>query len=269
VLKARERIVGVPTKEVILVRFRSLAGRRPSASILISCAALFTSLGGVGYAASDMIGTSQIKNGAVTYEKIAPNAVGKVRLADGGVVNSKIAKNAVSYEDIQLNAVGTKRANINQLQARVKGTCPTGQAFGSVDNTGAVKCNPALPQEYGATGTAGLAAAPATVSSLVLPAGTTYLVFASPEISATSAGTAKRVTASCTLTVGATTVTRSAVIAVTGTAKDVSTATLLLQLAGTSGTSTVVCTATAPAGGKQPAITATSPINALQTAQNN
>jgi hypothetical protein len=251
------------------VKSNPLAGRRPSAAILISCAALFTSLGGVGYAASDMIGTSQIKNGAVTYEKIAPNAVGKVRLADGGVVNSKIAKNAVSYEDIQLNAVGTKRANINQLQARVKGTCATGQAFASVDNTGAVKCNSTLPQEYGASGNANLAAAPSTVSSLVLPAGATYLVIASPEISATSGGTAKRVTASCTLTVGANTLTRSAVIAVTGTARDVSTASLPLQLAGASGMSTVVCTSTAPAGGTLPAVTATAPINALQTAQNN
>ncbi len=251
------------------MKFRSFAGRRPSASILISCTALFTSLGGVGYAASSMIGTSQIKDGAVTYAKIAPNSVGKVRLADGGVVNSKIAAGAVSYQDIQPNAVGTKRANINQLQARVKGTCPSSQAFASVDNNGAVKCNPALPQEYGASGTASLTSAPATLSSLVLPAGPTYLVFASPEISATSAGTAKRVTVSCTLTVGASTLTRSAVIAVTGTARDVSTGSLVLQLAGTSGTSTVACTSTAPAGGKQPAVTATSPINALQTAQNN
>ena len=251
------------------MRFRSLTGRRPSVSIVISCAALFISLGGVGSAASGMIGTSQIKDGAVTYKKIAPNAVGKERLADGGVVNSKIAKGAVSYEDIQPNAVGTKRANVNQLQARVKGTCPSAQAFASVDSTGAVKCNSVLPQEYGATGTASLTSAPVTVSSVVLPAGSTYVVFASPEISATSAGTAKRVTASCTLTVGATTLTRSAVIPVDGTARDVSTASLPFQLAGASGTSTVVCTATAPAGGRPPTVTATSPINALQTAQNN
>ena len=251
------------------MRFCSHTGRRPSVSIVISCAALFISLGGIGYAASGMIGTNQIKDGAVTYNKIAPDAVGQVRLADGGVVNSKIAKGAVSYQDIQPNAVGTKRANLNQLQARVKGTCPSGQGFASVDNNGAVKCNSALPQEYGATGTASLASTAATVASVVLPAGSTYVVFASPEISATSAGTAKRVTASCTLTVGATTTTRSAVIPVDGTARNVSTASLLLQLAGASGTSTVACTATAPAGGKPPSVTATSPINALQTAQNN
>ena len=272
-IKNRERptstSVGAPTKEVILVRIRFLTRRRPSVSIVISSAALFISLGGVGYAASDMIGTDQIKDNAVTYKKIAPNAVGKVRLANGGVINSKIAKDAVSYQNIQPNAVGTKRANINQLQARVKGTCASGQAFASVDNNGAVKCNATLPQEFSATGTATLSPAPATVSSLALPAGPTYLVFASPQISATSTGTAKRVTASCTLTVGANTLTRSAVAAVDGTARDVSTVSLPLQVAGASGTSTVVCTATAPAGGTQPTITAISPMNALQTAQNN
>jgi hypothetical protein len=252
------------------VRLRSLTKRRPSASIVISCAALFLSLGGVGYAASGMIGTSQIKNNAVTWKKIAPNSVGKVRLADGGVINSKIAHNAVTYKDIKPNSVGRVRANINQLQERVKGTCPAGQAFASVDNKGAVKCNATLPAEFGTTSnTATLTPTAATLSTVTLPAGATYLAFASPSISATSAGTAERVTVSCTLTVGSNTATRSAVIPVSGTAKDVSTASLPLQLAGTSGPASVACTATVPTGSTLPTVTGVSQINALQTASNN
>lgn len=251
------------------MRLRSLTRRRPSASIIISCAALFMSLGGVGFAATGLIGTNQIKNNAVTYRKIAPNSVGRVRLANAGVINSKIARNAVSFQNIRPNSVGTKRANINQLQARVKGTCPAGQAVATVDNKGAVTCNATLPAQVGTTSaSATLTGTAATVSSVTLPAGATYLAFANPTISATSAGTAERVTVSCTLTVGSTTTTRTAVLPVAAVAKNVSTASLPLQTAGAAGPATVACSATVPHGSTLPTVTADSQINALQTASN-
>jgi hypothetical protein len=252
------------------LRLRSLPRRRPSAAIVISGAALFMSLGGVGVAATGVIGTSQIKNNAVTYSKIAPNSVGKVRLANSGVVNAKIAPGAVSYGDIQPGAVGTVRANINQLQARVKGTCPSGQALATVDNKGAVTCNATLPAEYGTTSnTAALTAAAASISSLTLATGPTYLAFGNTEVDATSAGAMQRVTATCTLTVGSSTVSRTAVLHTSGATGDVSTASIPLQLAGTGGPSTISCAATVPAGGTLPATTAVASINALQTASNN
>jgi len=43
--------------------------QRPSPALVVACMALFVSLGGVGYAAAT-IGTSDIKNGAVTGKKI-------------------------------------------------------------------------------------------------------------------------------------------------------------------------------------------------------
>lgn len=253
------------------MRLRSLTRRRPSASIIISCAALFLSLGGVGYAASGMIGTSQIKNNAVTFKKIAPNSVGRVRLANGGVINSKIARNAVTYKNIRPNSVGIKRANINQLQERVKGTCATGSAVASVDNKGSVTCNPTAPSEFASTASTTpttLTGTAATAASVALPAGGTYLGFANTHLSATSGGAATRVTVSCTFTVGTATVSRTAVLRVDATKGDITTASLPLQLAGAAGTSSVACNAKVPTGAALPAVTATSVINALQTAAN-
>src|SRR4051794_5092022 len=51
-----------------------MSRRLPSPSLAISILALFVSLGGVGYAAAT-IGTSQIKNGAVTGKKIRNSTI--------------------------------------------------------------------------------------------------------------------------------------------------------------------------------------------------
>ena len=241
--------------------------------MLVSLVALFMSLGGVGYAAtqlpSNSVGTAQLQNGSVSYQKIQANSVGKVRLADGGVINSKIANGAVSFNDIQPAAVGTKRANLNQLQARVTGTCAAGTAIGAVDNKGAATCNSTLPSEFGTTNnTATLNGTSATVSTLTLPAGASYLALANPVATVTSTGTAARVTVSCTLTVGSNTVTRSAVILANGTTGDTATGSIPLQLAGPAGTSAVSCTASVPSGGTLPTVSAVSAINAIQTGSN-
>jgi hypothetical protein len=252
------------------VRLRSITRRRPSAAIIISSTALFLSLGGVGAAATGMIGTDQIKNNAVTFSKIAPNSVGKVRLANGGVINSKLAKGAVSFDKIAPGTVGTRRANLNQLQARVKNTCAAGTAITSIDNKGNATCTPSLPAEFGSTAnTATLTGAAAIVSSITLPAGPTYLAFAAPQVAAVSAGTVDRLTATCTLTVGANTISRTAAVRTDGTAGDISTAAIPLQLAGTSGTASVACTVAAANSSTLPKVTANASINALQTASSN
>ena len=249
------------------MRLRSLTRRRPSAAIIISSAALFLSLGGVGYAASGMIGTSQIKNNAVTFHKIAPNSVGKVRLANGGVINSKIARGAVEFDNIKPGSVGTRRANLNQLQARVKNSCAAGTAVTSIDNKGNATCTPSLPAEFGTTANAATITGTATtVSSVDLPAGPTYLAFADPQVSTTSGAAAARVNVTCTLTVGSNTVSRTAAVRADGTAGDVTTAAIPMQLAGTSGAASVACTAAPLNGAALPKVTVNSAINALQTA---
>ena len=254
------------------MRLRSLARRRPSAAIVISSAALFMSLGGVGYAAvsipDNSIGTNQLKNDSVSYQKVQPSSIGNVRLADNGVSSAKLANNAVSYKKIQPAAVGSVRANLNQLQARLKTTCAAGSAVGAVDSKGTVTCNSTLPGEFAAASTTStVTGTAAAVSAVTLPAGPSYLAFANPTATVTSGATGQRVTLSCTLTVGSGTETRTAVIPTSGTAGQTSSMSIPLQVAGTAGASSVSCSATALAG-TLPAITATSGINALATASN-
>jgi hypothetical protein len=255
------------------LRLHSLFHRRPSAAIVISVTALFMSLGGVGYAAvsipNNSVGQKQLKNNAVSYKKIVPNAVGAVRLANGGVTNDKLANGSVSYKKIQPGAVGTVRANLNQLQARVSASCAAGSAIGAVANNGKPTCNATLPQEYGtANGTANLSAANANVATVALPAGATYVAFANPTISVTSSATAQRTTVTCALTVGTNTQTRVAVVPTNGTSGTVSTASLPLQVSGPAGASAIACSAK-PNTGTLPTTVATAQINALQTAANN
>ena len=257
------------------MRLRSLTHRRPSAAIVISSAALFMSLGGVGYAAvsipNNSVGTNQIRNNAVSYKKIQPDAVGRVRLANGGVINSKLANNSVSFKKIQPGAVGVVRANLDQLQARLKKSCAAGTAVGAVDNKGNVTCNTTLPSELGvadsATATT-LSGTPATVASVSLPASGKFLAFANPAVTVTSGATGQRVNISCALTIGTTVQTRTADV-MTGAAGVKSTVDLNLEAAGATGTTasngTVTCSASVPTG-TLPATTATSPLSALAIA---
>jgi len=238
----------------------------------VSVVALFMSLGGVGYAATQLpnnsVGTAQLRNGAVSYQKIQPNSVGKVRLADGGVINSKLSNSSVSYKKIQPGAVGTVRANLNQLQARVNGTCTAGTAIGAVDSKGNATCNATRPAEFGTTNNAAtITATPTGVTSVNLPAGASYLAFANPTATVTSGAGSQRVNVSCTLTVGSSTETRAATVTTTGTAGDNTAESIPMQVAGAAGAASVSCQAT-PVTGTLPTTSVTSAINAIQTASN-
>ncbi len=79
------------------------------------------------------------------------------------------------------------RANTGQLQVRVSGTCATGTAIGTINQVGKVTCNNALPSEFGTTNnTATVTSTAATVTSVALPAGASYLAFANPTATVTS-----------------------------------------------------------------------------------
>ncbi len=67
------------------MRIRSL----PSPATLIALVALFAALGGAAYAGSK-IGTSKLKNGAVTKQKLAKGAVTAKAIADDAVTGKQI-----------------------------------------------------------------------------------------------------------------------------------------------------------------------------------
>lgn len=221
------------------MRLRSLLRRRPSAALVIALVALFVALGGASYAAvsipNDSVGTSQLKNNSVSFKKVQPRAVGRVR------------------------------ANLDQLQARVSGKCTTPTAVGSVSDNGKVTCNPTLPQQAGVVNTTNVTSNLTPVNQLLLQKSGSYLAWANPAVTVTGNGTAQRVTVTCTLTVGSSTQSRAATIN-TGTMLAASHASVALQLAGSSGNSGVSCTSSSTASANVAAVSVTSALNTIQTA---
>lgn len=225
------------------MRLHSVFHRRPSPAIVISLIALFMSLGGVGYAAT------QIPNGSV----------GTAQLRNNAVTNSKIANNAVTYKKILPGSVGIVRANTGQLQVRVSGTCGNNFAIAAIDSLGKVTCNSTLPSMIATTNnTATVTTTPTTVASTSLPTGSAYLALANPTVNVVSTATALPVTVSCRLTVGSNTATRSFTINTTGVVGRISSGSIPLQAGGPPGTASVVCNSSGP-----PA-SVTSALNAIQ-----
>jgi hypothetical protein len=224
----------------------------------ISLVALFMSVGGVGYAATmlpaNSVGTYQIRDNAVTYQKIEPGSIGSRRLAREGV----------TYTKIHPSAVGKVRANLDQLQARLAASCGAGTAVGGVDRNGKVTCNPAIPAHTAiASASADVGATSANVVSGTLPTGSSYLAFANPTITVPHGGTGS-VTVTCTLALGTASQTRSQTVATN--AADDQTITIPLQQAGAAGPASVACSDAVSSGGAAPAgIRATSSIDAIQT----
>lgn len=232
------------------MRLPSILRRRPSAALLVSCVALFVSLGGASYAAMT----------------IPNNSVGAAQLKKNAVTNSKLSNNSVTFKKIAPNSVGKVRANLGQLQQRVTGKCAGGTAIGTVGKDGKVTCNATLPSGLQTTSNTATisptATGPTTVTSVSLPSGPNYMTFANPTVAVSGipAGN-QRVQASCTLTVGSNTQTRAATVI--GTAGNTTDASIPLQLAGPSGTASVACTAKAQSG-TLPTTTVTAALDALQ-----
>jgi hypothetical protein len=75
-----------------------------TAALAMSALALFLALGGTAVAVSQ-IGTSQIRNGAVTKAKLHRGAVANSKLAPGAVTGSKLAPGAVTSSSLAPGAV--------------------------------------------------------------------------------------------------------------------------------------------------------------------
>jgi hypothetical protein len=77
---------------------------RPSPAMIVACIALISALGGTAWAvAANSVGTTQLKDGAVTKPKLASGAVGTNKVIDGSLLKQdfkagQLAKGAISYD---------------------------------------------------------------------------------------------------------------------------------------------------------------------------
>ncbi len=207
--------------------------RRPSAPLLLSVIALFFAFGGASYAAitipSNSVGTRQIRNNAVTFQKIAPGTIGSARI------------------------------NQTLVQTRVTGTCSgTNGAIGQITQSGHVVCNPSAPQEFGSssTGTA-VTGTLATVASRSLGAGS-FLLLGNAYANNTGVGAS---TLSCALAVPSGS-SQARTITVPAGHQVVLPIDLASTVPSAGATSTLACTQT---GGT---VTVDGQINAIGTASN-
>lgn len=207
--------------------------RRPSAPLLLSVIALFFAFGGASYAAitipNNSVGTRQIRNNAVTFQKIAPGTIGSARI------------------------------NQTLVQTRVTGTCSgTNGAIGQITQSGHVLCNASAPQEFGSssTGTA-VTGTLATVASRSLGAGS-FLLLGNAYANNTGAGAS---TLSCALAVPSGS-SQARTITVPAGHQVVLPIDLASTVPSAGATSTLACTQT---GGT---VTVDGQINAIGTASN-
>jgi hypothetical protein len=109
------------------------AGRfRPSPALVISLIALFVSVGGVAWAAAK-IGTSDIKNGAVTTKKLHANAVTKAKLKKRSVNSSKIVAGSIGANELAQVTIRRGHVNVPAGAARqVSQNCDSGELALSV-----------------------------------------------------------------------------------------------------------------------------------------
>ncbi len=229
---------------------------RPSPSMLVACAALFLSLGGVGYAAT------QIPN----------NSVGSAQLRNHAVTGNKIDFLSVGFRKIQLGAVGIKRINPNQVQARVLGTCAANSAMTAIDSQGSPQCVATGSKELSATAGATAVTSATAIQSLKLLPSLTYLVLANPQVSISGTAPNSQVQVDCTLSLNpgdsSTTQTRS--VTFPGGTHDPQTASLALMVPAPSSangaSAAVSCSRTATAG--TPTVSVATSISAIQTAAN-
>lgn len=225
--------------------FKLFRGRRPSASLVISSVALFMSLGGVGYAATQLpsgsVGTRQLRNNSVTWYKIAPGTIGNARI------------------------------NTSLVQQRVTGTCTGNNAVATVGQSGKVTCAATDPKEYGTNAASVPVSTTSTsVISKPLPGGS-YLIQANPYITVTTT-TAQDTSVTCTLSVpgGAT---ESQTLQVHSGAAGTQEYALPINLASTvpaaGATAGLSCLQAATPATPAPTVSAISTLNAIQTSSNN
>jgi hypothetical protein len=221
---------------------RSPRAHRPSASMSVALLALFIALGGVGWAATHL----------------SPGSVGTTALRDGAVTSSKLAH----------AAVGVGQIDAGQIQRRVTGTCGPTLALGAVERGGSAHCNSTLPREFGTANQVNIGSSAKTIATKDLPAGTAYLAYANPYAIIFGHVTGQQVEVDCTLSVGGASQTRSVIVEVGPSHRQLQSGMPLFvgdQAVASSATSvTLTCKRKASAGAA-PSVSVLGAVSAIQT----
>jgi hypothetical protein len=238
---------------------RSLVRRGGSAPIVISIAALFLSIGGVGWAAT----------------QLPAGSVGSRQLQNGSVTNFKLAQESVGFRKIIPGSVGIRRIVPTQVQIRVGGKCAAGSAIAGITQSGGANCAPTSPNQFGTVSSGEVTVAPGngntTIASETLPANTSYVVFGTVDANVTGTGTDQWVKLTCTLNPGGTGNSRTAAVTthVSSTNPETVNLPIVAPAGSASGSTTAGVTCTfANASGTAPTVTATASLNAITTASN-
>jgi hypothetical protein len=92
---------------------------RPSPALVISLIALFVAMGGIGYAAAT-IGTSDIKNNAVTTKKLHNNAVATKKIRNNAVTGAKVKESSLGQVPSAANSDALGGDPASAFQSRVQ-----------------------------------------------------------------------------------------------------------------------------------------------------
>jgi hypothetical protein len=85
---------------------------RVSPGVVLGGLALFFAIGGIGYAAAT-IGTSDLKNGAVTTKKLHKKAVTKKKVHKDAIVSKKVKDHSLKKKDLAFDVGGLSVAHAN------------------------------------------------------------------------------------------------------------------------------------------------------------
>lgn len=98
--------------------------------------------------ASGTVGTIHVLDAAITAAKLAPNSVDGTRLAPNSVSSAHIVDATIAAADIAPGAIGLAQVDAAQVQARISGTCPSGEYFRGFGGDGTPSCDlvPGVPR---------------------------------------------------------------------------------------------------------------------------